>query len=303
MDADAARSVLRRIVAASRWLFGPVALAFLAVAGWRSRELFGALLERTEPVPLATAVALWMLAHLLAPWSSTIVLGALGTRIRYRDLLAIHLARLPARYLPGGIWHTVTRVVDLRGRGVGRRELTIMVVLENSLPLATAALLGGTSLCLAGKTQWPAMAALLAAPIVLAAAWLALRHRSLRVQERFDLRTFLAATGASAVFWMLAAASFLCYWQAFPAAQRTAGVLEVAGTYLLAWAAGFASVFAPQGIGVFEAVAAVFLEGGLGFAGAAVLVAGFRVVLLVADLLAWLALLVARRTGAVGGPN
>jgi hypothetical protein len=103
-----------------------------------------------------------------------------------------------------------------------------------------------------------------------------------------SLRSFLAASGASTVFWTIAATAFLAYWRAFPGAGASA--LEVAGTYLVAWAAGFASVFAPQGLGVFEAVAAVFLDGGLGFAGAAALVAGFRLVLLVADLLAWLVL-------------
>lgn len=303
MDADAARGILRRVVAASRWLFGPAALLFLAVAGWHSREVFTAVIERTEPAPLVAAVALWALTHLLAPWSSAIVLGALDTRIRYRDLLAIHVARLPARYLPGGIWHTVSRVMDLHGRGVGRRELTAMVVLENSLPLATAGLLGGAFLCVTGNAQWPAIAALLVAPVVLAAAWLALRHRSLRPQGRFGLRSFLAATAASAVFWVLAAASFYCYWCAFPDARGSAGALQIAGTYLVAWAAGFASVFAPQGIGVFEAVAAIFLKGALGFAGAAVLVAGFRLVLLAADLLAWLVLFAARRMGARAGAN
>ena len=295
MNADAARSALRRAVAASRWLFGPAALALLAVAGWRSREVFGAVLDRTEPAPLAAAVALWMLAHLLAPWSSTIVLGALDARVRYRDLLAIHVARLPARYLPGGIWHTVSRVMDLHRRGIGRRELTIMVVLENSLPLATAALLGGACLCIAGNVRWPAVAAVAAAPLVLGAAWIALRHRRLRPDGPFGLRPFLAATGASAVFWLLAAASFYSYWCAFPDARASAGALQIVGTYLVAWAAGFASVFAPQGLGVFEAVAAMFLQGGLGFASAAVLVAGFRLVLLAADLLAWLALFVLRR--------
>lgn len=303
MDTDVARGILRSVVAASRWLFGPAALLFLAFAGWHSRDVFAALVERTEPAPLAAAVALWMVGHLLAPWSSAIVLGALDTRIRYRDLLAIHVARLPARYLPGGIWHAVSRVMDLHGRGVGRRELTTMIVLENSLPLATAALLGGASLCLTGNRQWPAIAALLAAPLVLLAAWLALRHRSLRPQERLGLRSLLVATAASAVFWVLAATSFYCYWCAFPEARSGAGALQIAGTYLVAWAAGFASVFAPQGIGVFEAVAAIFLKGAQGFAGAAVLIAGFRVVLLAADLLAWLTLFVVRRMGARAAAN
>lgn len=71
-------------------------------------------------------------------------------------------------------------------------------------------------------------------------------------------------------------------------------VLQIYGVYLLAWIAGFVSVFAPQGIGVFESVAGLFLKGALMFAGVAVLAAGFRVAVLDADMLAFGVLLTLR---------
>ena len=74
---------------------------------------------------------------------------------------------------------------------------------------------------------------------------------------------------------------------------------------MLAWVTGFVSIFAPQGIGVFESVAGVFLQGALTFAGAAVLAAGFRVAILGADMLGYGALLAVRyaqRTPGAGAP-
>ena len=64
---------------------------------------------------------------------------------------------------------------------------------------------------------------------------------------------------------------------------------EIAGTYLFSWGVGSLTVFAPQGIGVFETLAAGLLEATSGLGGGAALVAGFRLVVLLADLTAWAA--------------
>jgi len=67
----------------------------------------------------------------------------------------------------------------------------------------------------------------------------------------------------------------------------------------------FISIFAPQGIGMFESVAGIFLQGRLTFAAAAVLAAGIRVAIPGADMLGYSGLLVVRyaqRTAGAGAP-
>src|SRR5665213_2821880 len=113
MNLAIAGNLARRVMATSRWLFGPAALLFLMVAGWRARVVFPMVLEQTDAAPLVVTVLVWTSLHLLTPVFSWIVLRELGADIGYRTLLAIHVGRLPARYLPGGIWHTVSRVMDL----------------------------------------------------------------------------------------------------------------------------------------------------------------------------------------------
>lgn len=277
---------MRRVVEAGRWVFGPVALLCLAFAAWHARESVGAMLARADPLLLAAAIGLWALSHAFAPIASRIVLGELGARVHYREMLAIHVARLPARYLPGGIWHTVSRVVDLQRRGVGRAELAAMVLAENILPPATAAILGGVLLFAAGVARTAALVAMAAGAALLVVATVLSRHGALRRHANLAPRALLRAAAASAVFWCVAAAAFALYWLAF---ADTGGepLGAIAGVYLVSWAIGFVSFFAPQGLGVFEGVAALFLADSIGLADAAVLAAGFRVVVLAADLIAW----------------
>ena len=86
---------------------------------------------------------MWGLLHALSPVFATVVLNACGSGVTWYQAFQTHAARLPARYVPGGIWHTVGRVVDYREQGVATRHLTAFVVLENGLAAATTLAVGG----------------------------------------------------------------------------------------------------------------------------------------------------------------
>ena len=75
----------------------------------------------------------------------------------------------------------------------------------------------------------------------------------------------------------------------FPSSVGDQSYLELGGIYLFSWGVGFLAVFAPQGIGVFEMVGSQLMQSPLGFVGFAALIGGFRLVILVADLLVWIA--------------
>ncbi len=286
-----AGNMTKRAMALLRWLFTPAALLFLVVAGWRARAVFATVLGQADTTLLVVTITLWASMHLLSPVFSWVVLREIGAGVGYRTLLAIHVGRLPARYLPGGVWHTVSRVMDLHRLGVTRSQLSVMLLLENMVPVSVASVLGGLCLCIAGKTSWLALAALCAGPLLFACIPLVMRHRALLAPRKLAAGGYLKLAAVTAVFWIAAATAFFTYWSAFPYARMSVPALQIYGVYLIAWVAGFVSVFAPQGIGVFESVAGVFLQGALTFAGAAVLAAGFRVAILAADILAYSALL------------
>ena len=101
-----------RLFRVGRWIFGPAALVFLAIAGWQSRDAFSTILDDANPVRLLAAIALTGCLHLLSPVVTWRILRELGPDVSYGTLMRIHVHRLPARYLPGGIWHTVSRAVE-----------------------------------------------------------------------------------------------------------------------------------------------------------------------------------------------
>jgi uncharacterized membrane protein YbhN (UPF0104 family) len=103
------------------------------------------------------------------------------------------------------------------------------------------------------------------------------------------------------VFWLWSGSVFALYVSAFPAATDSGPVTAV-GAYMVAWGVGWLALFAPQGIGVFEVVLAGLLAGG--GAGLALVLAGYRALIVVRDLsAAAVALALRRRARAAGSPG
>lgn len=280
-------SLPRRALAAGRLAFTPLALLFLALAFYAAGDTMLALLRRTSLPLLAAACGLWLITHLVVPVFTWRALRALDAPLSYRQVLSIHVARLPARYLPGGIWHTVSRMTDLSAQGASRGRLAKLVTLEHLVPFGMALLLGGA--LLGFSRAWTALSWLAggAGGLLIATTPWVLSFRAGSGRNPPDWRGATALAAAGAVLWCLAASAFCVYWSAFPA-PSSLPALQVAGAYLLAWAAGFAVLFAPQGLGVFEVTIAFLLQGSLPIAGAALVAAGFRAVQMVADMLAFL---------------
>ena len=169
-----------------------------------------------------------------------------------------------------------------------------MLILENLIPPAVALAGGGLLLLLAGESSLLTIGAAAGGLVAVAAIPLAVRI----VRKRsLTAAGYLKAIASSAMFWTVAALAFVCYWSALPAARSGVSSLEMGGSYLVAWTVGFVNVFAPQGIGVFEATIGALLQGRLTFANAAVLAVGVRVVTLVADGVVLLIFHINRRRG------
>ena len=145
-----------------------------------------------------------------------------------------------------------------------------MAVLETLLSFVVAVTLG-TGLLLAGRDDdGSGVAALVAVAGIMAVAGLAVGDQpACSVAWPPDEASTTSPPSAGAPTWSCwptssssgspRPAAFLCYLAAFPAID-TSGVVRTAGTFLLAWAAGFLAVFAPQGAGVFEATMASTLS-------------------------------------------
>jgi len=281
------------ILRVAKKIFLPLAIFFLAYFAWQSRDMLTDVVRNASILRLAIATIIWLSLNGIAAVFSTHIFRARAVPLSYRTAARIHIGNLPARYVPGGIWHTVGRAASFREQGIGTRNIAIFVFLENVLAICVAFILGGLLLASTrGLEGWGQVAVLsaLASAAILVAAPFVLATRVVQDGASFPTKTFVFLTILTTLSWCVAAAAFVTYLSAFPEIAAHVPPLEVAGSYLFSWGVGFVSVFAPQGIGVFEVVAADLMRGTDTLMGVAALVAGFRLVILAADVTAFLAL-------------
>lgn len=198
---------------------------------------------------------------------------------------------LLARYVPGSVWFAVGRVGLLRSAGLPLGALSATAVLEMATSLTVVLICGLVVLGLSGGVPGGATWMVLLALGLIAAtsptvggrviAWLAARRG---IEFSLTWRGYLKLLGVNLCFWGWSAVTFLLYLRAFPAADSYRTVLVIGG-FLLTWGIGFLAPFAPQGIGVFEVTMATVLQAE-GVAGMAVVLGGYRLVLLARDLIA-----------------
>lgn len=278
------------ILQAAKRIFLPAAVAFLIYFAWQSRDVLIVIVQTAKPVYVVLAILVWSLMYALAAVFSVLIFRARNTQISYKTAIKIHVSNLPARYLPGGIWHTVGRIADFRNLGIGQRDIAIFVFLENMLGPCVAFVIGGSLLAsYLGFTGWGQIAALsaIAAAAFLIASPYILSLRVIHGGSPFPVVVLAKGVLLSAVSWAVAAGAFVIYLAAFPGLRLQLPILEMVGAYLFSWGVGFISIFAPQGVGVFEVVAADIMRGTESLTNVAVLLAGFRLIILAADALAW----------------
>lgn len=284
------QSISRLSLRIAKLVFTLTAVAFLLHFAWESRDSLREVLASGNLWRLPIAILVWSSMPLLAPLFAQVVFQALGKCFSYRQLAAIHIGNLPARYIPGGIWHTVGRAAAFSGLGAGKRDIAMFVLMENALAVGVAFAIGGPLVALyRGFAAWGVVAALAGLGGIVGLAtlpWLLNRYLA-KSQVRLPTRAYLACVGTVAVSWGMGAAAFVLFLTAFPDLDVNASALEAGATYLFAWGMGFIAFFAPQGIGVFEVVAGDMISGSQSIQGTAVVLAGFRFVILLSDALVW----------------
>lgn len=280
-----------RKVATSRWLprlrhgFIPLALAFLAYSAYRAGDSLLPLLTAVSVSHLLLACVLWSLAQWVGPLASVAMARILDIGLGYRELALISVLRLPAKYLPGGIWQSVARFTAYQRLAIKNSDSMTILVAEHVFALGASVALGASLLLWATHSINASRiaAALLALSVIgllLSSAWLK------RNRGHEALLWILKLVLSACLFWTLAAASFCVYWLGV-FGNEAADLRLVGSCYLLSWAAGFVVIFAPQGLGVFEWVAANLMSSTQPLSVVVTAVAGFRMIAIVGDLATW----------------
>jgi glycosyltransferase 2 family protein len=218
------------------------------------------------------------------------ILRRMGFSLGALTAQRIYLGSEMVRYIPGNVWHVITRVVWAERHGVPRAQGFTSMVVELATKIASAALVFVATLffwpdarVLASTLPRGVLAgmAIVGTPLLLVGLhpriMSAALNAGLRVLKRepvnlpFGYADVLAITlawcaswgGGGLGFWLLLAAVSP---GALPAAAPTLAV----GIFALAWDIGFLSLITPSGLGVREwAIAALLVAAGLVGGGAA----------------------------------
>ncbi len=281
-------SVLRRPrVLQALWLAVVAALAaWLSATRW---DDMSALVDDLSPGPLVLLVAASCLLLLPNAAFWTLALQALGERPRYGTVLHASARALLARYVPGGIWYAAGRGTLLKRHGVGVAASATVGVLELALGAPVAIVIGTVLLAASGAVApWVGVSAVVVLLAVLGlggsvvgrlVTWRA-RRRGGEPATIPPTTTLFRLAVVLVVYWLAIGTLFWAYLEVV--GLTTTGWGRTVGAFGVSWGLGFFALFAPQGLGVFEGALVSILDWG---ADAVLLVAGFRAVLLVRDLL------------------
>jgi uncharacterized membrane protein YbhN (UPF0104 family) len=287
----------------------------------RSQRLFGSVTafakrnKRLLQIALVTLIALFVVLSLMSSWSKLAsydwrlnwglfalaflffagqeltfafiwraILRRMGYTIGLLPAQRMYLGSEMARYVPGNVWHVLTRVLWVERYGVPMAKGFASMVMELATKIASAALVFAVSLLwwqdtrdLATMVPRPALigVAVVGIPLLLvglhprALRWAL--NKGLRVLKRDEIdlslryRDVLVVTGYWAVSWLVAGVGFYLLIRAVvPTPLPAVAIVVATGVYALAWDIGFLSFVTPSGIGFREAaMVALLLASGL----------------------------------------
>ena len=198
-----------------------IALGAIFLFAWSNRRTLINIVNNADLFYLMQSVFLWALLHSITPLFSSIMFKGLAEKLNYVDAFYIHASRLPAKYLPGGIWHSVARIEGYRDAGIAPKNVALYLLIEN---LQSA----GVTLCLGGLIVFyyyqgiPILSSALISIILLsigglvATPYVISRRFSTRDLSIPFIKSYFVGVSVISMFWLGAGWSFLQFIQSLP---------------------------------------------------------------------------------------
>lgn len=257
--------------------------AFVAASVWKSWSHISKYSWHVNYGLLIGAFALLVAQEISYAFIWRGILLRMGSRLDIISAQRIYLGAEFVRYIPGNVWHVITRVFWAEQRGVPKPIGFASMVVELATKITAAALVFAASLFF-----WPAApvisievprVALVAAgaigiPLLLAGLHPRVLTRGLSFATRklgrepvsFTLRyrDVLVVTLYWALSWVVAGVGFYLLVRSLVTTPLPASALAIAiGIYAAGWDVGFLTFITPSGIGFREVVIAALLTSSL----------------------------------------
>ncbi len=208
------------------------------------------------------------------------ILLRMGSRLDVVSSQRIYLGAEFVRYIPGNVWHVITRVLWAEQRGVPKPVGFASMVIELATKITSAALVFAISLffwpnvgALTSRIDIPHSALVTAGAVLVPLLLLGLYPRLLEAILNFGLKKLgrepikitlryldiLLVTLFWMVSWLVAGAGFYLIVDSIAGVALSPVLLALAiGIYSIGWDVGFMAFVTPSGLG-FREVAIIFL--------------------------------------------
>jgi len=276
-----------------KWIWGTAVVAFICVfLGRNFGQVLGVLAALSTPrILIATGSIL--AAKLLLVAVMQMALRQHGVNFSHAQGFRIYNLTQLGKYIPGSIWQFVGRIGVYKEAGMQNKTIRDCLVLETYWVVFGAFIIG---IALVVTLKWEMLQTLAAmVPRVLLLTGLGIglaaltgvfmsslrrRLRSMVSRLHFPLRV----VGVIIVLWGLLGIAFWVTLAPFHGGPRES-LAFIVGLYALAYAIGFATPFAPAGIGIRETILVLGIAGTVGTETAVILAALNRVLYVFAEII------------------
>jgi uncharacterized membrane protein YbhN (UPF0104 family) len=241
--------------------------AVLAFLGYALRDVWADAIPRladADPAYLVAALVVLAAYYLLFAVGWWWLLAAFRIRVRYGVALQAEMASMLAKYVPGGIWTPLARIVWLRRAG-GVDDTSFVVssiLLEAGLSAVSGILVFTAGLAAVDAVEAPlvplfafaAVTAVLLHPRVF--TWLArvvFRRFGEPEPPRLPYSILLGLLGYYALTWLVGGAALYLLLRSLDADPGIATIPYLGGAAAVGAIVAVLTVFAPSGLGVREA--------------------------------------------------
>lgn len=246
-------------------------LAFLAVVlaflGWALRDVWSDAIPRladADPVTLAAALLVLAAYYCLFVVGWQWILAAFGIRIAYRLALQAEMASMLAKYVPGGVWTPLARIMWLRraGRVEGTSLVLSSILLEAGLSAVAGILVFTAGLAAVEAVDAPLLplfafgvvtAVLLHPRVFTALARAIFRRFDAPEPPRLPYRALVGLLVYYAFTWLVGGAALYLLLRSLAADPGLETIPYLGGAAAVGAIVAVLAVFAPSGLGVREA--------------------------------------------------
>lgn len=223
---------------------------------------FASVIEHAKEVSLVSiffSMVFLIIGRILLSISSKWSVAGQDWRPSFFKMLHINSVTQLAKYLPGGVWHFVGKFSLYKANGMNALQTSRTMLVENLWLLLSAIYFGlitsflGHSNAIVSWIDFPNIPFSKGTlSIFLVFTWiiaLVLIEYFLKLKKQLNLWYLIRLIGLQATVWLFLGLSF---WVILPNNGNLEFTITAIGGFAFSWAIGFATVFAPGGIGVRE---------------------------------------------------